>query len=411
MFMVINKDKFQDIENSFVRLKANDSDISACNKIADALHGLTGKYFTVNVIKPTSQNQECTVMTVYPEESTIDAVIAAIVNEKTDSVLTKVWNDTMKWIIEIDARILTKDIDLNEKELTALIMHEVGHVVYSNSVPMRISKVVRYEYAKSNFISKQLLKDNFFSKLLSFPILHACSKNVNKASLKNEISADKYSANAGYGEPLASAMNKIFIYAGSNDVLDEMDDLMGFSIDSLMMLQKRQNSLVRKNMNKMIVSTPSTFAKNVIKPIFTGLSGSTDMHATVTESVKDEYINNKINKITEDFYASEAFFNRVHKLKKIDPADIDYIGLEINSIKSNDDKMMIVSYIYNKIDTIDYYLSLLDTKNPKYVIPHSRESLIAMRETLKKYKDMAINRKLPEIKYGINIQYPTGYEG
>ena len=73
--------------------------------------------------------------------------------------------------------------------------------------------------------------------------------------------------------------------------------------------------------------------------------------------------------------------------------------------------MMIVSYIYNKIDTIDYYLALIDSKNPKYVIPHSRESLVNMRNILEKYKNDAINRKLPEVNYGISIQYPTGYEG
>ena len=85
--------------------------------------------------------------------------------------------------------------------------------------------------------------------------------------------------------------------------------------------------------------------------------------------------------------------------------------MEVNNIKSNDDKMMIVSYIYNKIDTIDYYLALIDSKNPKYVIPHSRESLVNMRNILEKYKNDAINRKLPEVNYGISIQYPTGYEG
>ena len=73
--------------------------------------------------------------------------------------------------------------------------------------------------------------------------------------------------------------------------------------------------------------------------------------------------------------------------------------------------MMVVSYIYSKLDTIDYYIALIDSKNPRYVIPHSRESLISMRNTLEKYKSDAITRKLPEINYGITIQYPTGYEG
>jgi hypothetical protein len=110
-------------------------------------------------------------------------------------------------------------------------------------------------------------------------------------------------------------------------------------------------------------------------------------------------------------YINEGIFNGVHKLKKIDPADIDYIGLKVNDIRSNDDKIMIVSYIYNKLDIIDYYIALIDSKSPKYSIPHSKESLIQMRNTLDKYRIDAINRKIPEVSYGINIQYPTGYEG
>ena len=407
--MNINKEKFADIEDAFIRLKANDSDVSATRKIADALHSLTNKNFTIDIVKPTSKNQDCRVMSIYPEESTIDSVISAIVSEQNDSVIANAWNETMKWTIEIDSRILSKDVDMNEKELTALLLHEVGHAVYSNSIPMRLCRVVRLEYAKSNFISKQLLKDNLFSKLLSFPILNACNANISKKNMKAEIQADKYAFNSGYGKSLEDAMDKVIIYAGSADDADEDDEnLMGFSIDSLNMLQKRQNALVKKNIHKMILSTPSRFVKKMVNPIITGLSGNGQ---TVTESVKNEYIDNRIQKITDEFYVSEFFLNRVHKLKRIDPADIDYIGLEVNDIKSNDDKMMIVSYIYNKIDTIDYYLALLDSKNPKYIIPHTRESLISMKNILEKYKNDAINRKLPEVKYGITIQYPSGYEG
>ena len=192
---------------------------------------------------------------------------------------------------------------------------------------------------------------------------------------------------------------------------EEMQQLMGFSVDTLMQLQKRQNNIARRNISYMIKSTPSKFAKKIVMVISNGLNGSNTPNSTVTEAVKDKYISDRIDSIMDSFYASEAFFNRVHKLKRIDPADIDYIGLEVNNIKSNDDKMMIVSYIYNKIDTIDYYLALIDSKNPKYVIPHSRESLVNMRNILEKYKNDAINRKLPEVNYGISIQYPTGYEG
>ena len=408
----INKEKFIDIEEAFTRLKANESDISALRTISDALHSLTDKNIVVDTVRPESKNQVCNVMSVYPEESTIDKIIEAIITEQNDSIIAKLWNDTGKWNIEIDTRILSKDVDLTEKELTALILHEVGHIVYSNSVPMRIARVLRFEYAKTSMATKQLLKDKFFSKLVSLPILNACNFNTSRNTIKTEIQADKYSIQSGYGKDLNSAIDKIIAYVGTDSNQDEeMQQLLGFSVDTLMQLQKRQNNIARRNIGYMIKSTPSKFAKKIVMVISNGLNGSNTPNSTVTEAVKDKYISDKIDSIMDSFYASEAFFNRVHKLKRIDPADIDYIGLEVNNIKSNDDKMMIVSYIYNKIDTIDYYLALIDSKNPKYVIPHSRESLVNMRNILEKYKNDAINRKLPEVNYGISIQYPTGYEG
>lgn len=411
MQFLINKDKFNDIENAFTRLKANDSDISACRTISDALHSLTGRGIVVEVVKPTSKNQECYIMSVYPEESTIDKIINAIISESSDTIITQLWNDTSTWYVEIDSRILTEDMNFTERELAALLLHEVGHVVYSNSVPFKISKVVRFEFAKTHSTTRQVLKNNIFKKVLSFPILSACNFTRSKESLKNEMRADKYAVNSGYGKDLSNAIDKVIKYAGTlNNTEKDMSELMGFSVDTIKQLENRQNHLIRKNLQHMIVSTPSRFTQNVVKGvsnIFTGDPNS----LSYNESKKDEYLYDKVSKISDDFYVSEAFFNRVHKLKRIDPADIDYIGLEINNIKSNDDKIMIISYIYSKLDLIDYYIELIDNKNPRYSIPHSRESLVKMRETLDKYRRDAIARKLPEINYGVNIVYPVGYEG
>ena len=404
----INKEKFNDIENSFTRLKENESEVNALSKISDALSSLTGKTIVVNTIRPESKNQDCFVMSVYPDESVIDAIVDAILTEKNDSILGQLWNSSSKWNIEIDTRILSKDVGLDEKELTALLLHEVGHIIYSNTIPFRIAKVLRFEFAKVNMLSKALIKDSFFKKLLYFPILNACNSTKNKNSIKEEIKSDKYSAQAGYGVPLSTAMDKIIIFMGNTSADDEMKELTDFVFDSITSLQNRQNKLVRRNMLTMIASTPSVFAKKMITPFVNSLHGGA---GAVTENVKDTFIENKIAKITDDFYASEAFFNRLKKLKRIDPADIDYIALELNNIKSNDDKMMIVSYIYNKIDTIDYYIALIDSENPRYIIPHSRDALVAMRDRLDKYRMAAINRKLPEVNYGISIQFPTGYDG
>lgn len=412
--MNINREKLADIETSFAKLKLNTSDVSATKAISDALRSLTNKEISVITISPTSNDQECVVMCVYPEMCIIEQMIWSITtNNDRGEVASTIWEKSSLWFIEIDTRALT-DLDLTEKELTALLMHEIGHVIYSGTVPRRISNTIRFKYAQSPMITKAFLRDSLFSKVLTFPVLHSCGTNshiTDKSTIKDEIQADKYSINAGYGKELVSAIDKIIAYAGTSNYKKDMDMLMGFSVDTLISLQKRQNNIVRKNMMHMIASTPSMYAKDFIHRLKNTFTGNPNSKTSVTERVQQDNISDRFDKITKEFYATEGLFNKVHRLDKIDPADIDYIGLEVNNIKCNDDKMMIVSYIYNKIEIIDYYISIIDSKNQKYIVPHTRESLVRMRDMLDKYRIAAINRKIPDVKYGINIQYPTGYEG
>ncbi len=403
MQILINKDKFKDIENAFVRLKANDSDTAALRNIADALNSLTRKSFTVNVVKPTSKNQTCIVMSIYPDESVIDKIIMAIVNEEKDNIIADIWNGSPLWNIEIDSRILSSEADLNERELTALLMHEVGHMVYSNTIPAKINRIIKIKFVANPIGTKMAMKNNLLSKLIYFPIINLCEGRKNKAAFREELKADKYSVQAGYGADLNSAIDKIIGYVGSVDVDDDTWELMGFSVDTVNLLQKRQNQLARRNVSYMITQTPSKIAQGLITKLSKGLGNN-----PVTEAKMNIYLENVFDKSN---VLTEGFFNKVNRLKRIDPADLDYIGLEIGNIKNNDDKMLIISLIYNKIDTIDYYLQILDSGNPKYIIPHSRESLLRMRDTLMKYRELTINRKLPEIRYDVRIQYPEGYEG
>ena len=120
--MSINREKLQDIEDSFTRLKANDSDVSALRKMSDSLKSITGKTVVVDTVRPSSQNQECTVMSIYPDESTLDMIIQSIVSENDDNTIAKVWAGCSKWNIEIDTRILDNDANMNERELTALLL-------------------------------------------------------------------------------------------------------------------------------------------------------------------------------------------------------------------------------------------------------------------------------------------------
>jgi hypothetical protein len=100
------------------------------------------------------------------------------------------------------------------------------------------------------------------------------------------------------------------------------------------------------------------------------------------------------------------------KLKKIPSDLLAYIQIEGEAIRDANDKQMIISYAYGKMYIINWYLSLLDEGSKKYIVPHSREHLVGIKNQLSAVIQKIMDRPIP--KPGdplISIQYPKGYEG
>lgn len=117
------------------------------------------------------------------------------------------------------------------------------------------------------------------------------------------------------------------------------------------------------------------------------------------------------NEDAETAYLQEA--HKVKKLKKIPRDLIAYITIETESIEDANDKMMIASYCLGKLDIVEWYIELIDTANPKYIVPHTRPYLVTIRtQLLECYKNIMAT-KIPDKKKRpyLDIDYPAGFEG
>ena len=100
------------------------------------------------------------------------------------------------------------------------------------------------------------------------------------------------------------------------------------------------------------------------------------------------------------------------KLKRIPSNLVSYIQIEGEAIQDANDKQIISSYAYHKLETIDWYIQLLDEGSKKYIVPHTREQLVSLRDQLS-----AVIKKIMDIpppktdRAIISITYPKGYEG
>jgi hypothetical protein len=105
----------------------------------------------------------------------------------------------------------------------------------------------------------------------------------------------------------------------------------------------------------------------------------------ITESTKvKEVVPDDLNAAPDDNHnpllspIHEGFMlKRPKKLKAIDVRGIaSYVTVEMNAIKDSNDQAMLAGYVCSKLELIDFYLTVIDTNDDRYIVPHSRQYLV-----------------------------------
>jgi spore germination protein GerM len=98
------------------------------------------------------------------------------------------------------------------------------------------------------------------------------------------------------------------------------------------------------------------------------------------------------------------------KLKRISSEVVSYVRINGQAAKDHNDKMLAVSYAHSKLDICEWYIELLDSGSKKYVVPHTREYLVSLKNQLLAAIEEII--EAPIKQSGKNsIIYPEGYDG
>ena len=328
-------------------------------------------------------------------------------NQSKVETISSLWKKCNSWLIEIDDRIL--DTTFSDSELTALLLHEIGHVVESDSVPKRLFDVIQYGVISSSIDTRSMLKRNLFSKVLSIPFIRSCMFGNNSIDMKKEIKADQYASMNGYTDYLVSAMTKIETRSlGTNDINHDLN----ISMDALNALKERKAKLMKESFADYCEGLPDCFLKESVQEIERGIFEPYEKN-TFTEERVYENAYKDIEHIIEEGYYTEFFGLGKQKVQPILQNQIDYITAKSQDIQSVDDKIMILSYINGKLETIQYYLDIL--ANPKvakkFIIPNSESQLIRFQTQLNNVKTFVLKYKIPDKRDELVVWYPKGYEG
>lgn len=252
------------IEEIFGRIMSGGWPVSQSN-LASIGHNLNlikpGKY-TVRVI----DNKEGTFfgMSVYPSIPDAERLVE---NLDSTNKLNAVWADIRNWTIEIDSNLLfNKTLDTSPGEVTAILLHEVGHVHSYNLIPSRVKRVTDLAFAKGTIRVRKLLNWKKMTPMYVLLVLEACKTTFADASMnKNERKADFFVTKFGYSEDLKNFLDKLLLYGNDvnnlimrseRDVEQDMEVLMNWIIVNIASLEFRRTEL-DKNLQQLRMTTPS----------------------------------------------------------------------------------------------------------------------------------------------------------
>ena len=105
----------------------------------------------------------------------------------------------------------------------------------------------------------------------------------------------------------------------------------------------------------------------------------------------------------------EGFFTKKPKKLKPIPRDIiPYITVSMNDIHDANDQAMLSGYTCSKIELVDFYITVLDTQDARYIVPHNRPYLEMMKRELERLLSEILKiRPINRSDQIWRVNYPT----
>lgn len=139
--------------------------------------------------------------------------MAVIPNIRDEEVYEIIQDDRQiridEYYLELDSKLFDADLNLNNVEILAILLHEIGHIV-NDSTPIDVVRKNIDVYLTKN---REVLKTSdsaHYKAILSFGIKDAIRKVTSIfQSDDDEVIADQFVVACGFGQELESAFDKI----------------------------------------------------------------------------------------------------------------------------------------------------------------------------------------------------------
>lgn len=142
---------------------------------------------------------------------------------------------------------------------------------------------------------------------------------------------------------------------------------------------------------------------------------STNVADEMTEANDDATVVTPTDTVEEcgdnncDIVEQEGFLTKKpKKLKPIGRDVVAYITCEMNDIRSANDQAMLAGYTCSKIELVDFYLTVIDTQDARYIVPHNKAYLLTMKADLERLLAQILKiRPINRADQIWRVNYPT----
>lgn len=298
--------------------------------------------------------------------------VMPVINE-TDVKKMILENDfsTLKqnYFLEFDSKLF--EIGLTTRELVAVVLHEIGHIILD--IDKAVDEVTKsfYMYLQKNMETIDMQRFIKYADLLAFGFRDAVRK-INNIFSDEETNADSYAVALGYGQELISALKKITDRCTLlNKDLDNKLLVLQWTLRLYKNMKLRRIPAIR-TLEKTYQMTGSELEKREINKCMNALKqyeyDAIDESAVIEEKAK------------------LSIFRRF-KYKGMRGIEDDLYGLtlRVKSVDEQDEALMILREINSKLAVLDDYISSEDLdQNDLERWNAVRKKYLMLREELSK---------------------------
>lgn len=301
-----------------------------------------------------------------------------------------------KYIIEIDSHLLNPVLDLYSRELMAIMLHEVGHLV-GDSRPIEEARDILNSYMVANKDTLKISQSIHYRELLAYGLKDYLSKSNSMFYNpdESEIYADEFATVYGFSTELTSAYRKISI---NNTKLYENTNVAKstvfcWTLNLYKNLRVRRISAV-KTLNRAIQLTGSRIEKMEMENVIKRIKRIDD----------DTLLENKIfNEDTSSIRAKLKEKMRKSRLNNLRTIDNTYyeLAMQVRNVEDEDDALYLMRQINNSISIMEDYASSPDCDD--YEKDKWNQCILKFTQLRDKLSSTIVYKNK---SYGLFVNYP-----